>query len=139
MLELANHMHLTTGRNSPGELSSVVGPVLTGRVPPRNKQIHYDAAALLRLDRNKEYSSGDIVTAAMKVFARDSAVVSIDSDLATTSGLEAAVAAVDQTRALNVGVAEANMCVLARRSPRWVITPGSARSVRSTTGKCYGE
>ena len=45
----------------------------------------------------------------MKVFARDPAVVSIDSDLATTSGLEAGVAAVDQRRALNVGVAEANM------------------------------
>jgi transketolase C-terminal domain/subunit len=49
------------------------------------------------------------VTAAMKAFARDPAVVSIDSDLATTSGLEAGVAAVDQRRALNVGVAEANM------------------------------
>jgi transketolase len=36
-------------------------------------------------------------------------VVSIDADLATTSGLEAGVAAVDQRRALNVGVAEANM------------------------------
>jgi transketolase C-terminal domain/subunit len=45
----------------------------------------------------------------MKVFARDPAVVSIDADLATTSGLEAGVAAVDQGRALNVGVAEANM------------------------------
>jgi transketolase C-terminal domain/subunit len=45
----------------------------------------------------------------MKVFARDRRVVSIDADLATTSGLEAGVAAVDQRRALNVGVAEANM------------------------------
>jgi transketolase C-terminal domain/subunit len=45
----------------------------------------------------------------MKVFARDSRVISIDADLATTSGLEAGVAAVDQRRALNVGVAEANM------------------------------
>ena len=45
----------------------------------------------------------------MKVFARDTRVVSIDSDLGTTSGLEAGVAAVDQNRALNVGVAEANM------------------------------
>ena len=45
----------------------------------------------------------------MKAFARDPRVVSIDADLATTSGLEAGVAAVDQRRALNVGVAEANM------------------------------
>ena len=55
------------------------------------------------------YSAAEIVTAAMKVFARDPAVVSIDADLASTSGLEAGVAAVDQRRALNVGVAEANM------------------------------
>src|SRR6202044_2248679 len=49
---------------------------------------------------------------AMKVFARDSRVVSIDSDLASTSGLEAGIAAVDQQRALNVGVAEANMMLI---------------------------
>ncbi len=43
------------------------------------------------------------------MFARDPRVVSVDADLATTSGLEAGVAEVDQRRALNVGVAEANM------------------------------
>src|ERR1700687_6369729 len=48
----------------------------------------------------------------MKVFARDARVVSIDADLATTSGLEAGIAAVDQRRALNAGVAEANMMLL---------------------------
>ena len=36
-------------------------------------------------------------------------MVSIDADLGTTSGLESGVAHVDQKRALNVGVAEANM------------------------------
>jgi transketolase C-terminal domain/subunit len=45
----------------------------------------------------------------MKVFARDPLVVSVDADLGTTSGLEAGVAFADQRRALNVGVAEANM------------------------------
>jgi transketolase C-terminal domain/subunit len=39
--------------------------------------------------------------------------VSIDSDLASTSGLEAGIAAVDQARALNAGVAEANMMLMA--------------------------
>jgi transketolase len=48
----------------------------------------------------------------MKIFARDPRVVSIDSDLASTSGLEAGIAAVDQSRALNVGVAEANMMLV---------------------------
>jgi transketolase C-terminal domain/subunit len=78
----------------------------------RNKRISYDARLLPQLDRKKEYASSDIVTAAMKVFARDPAVVSIDADLASTSGLEAGVAAVDQRRALNVGVAEANMMLI---------------------------
>ena len=82
------------------------------RVPPRNKKVRYDASLLPRMDRSKEYAASDIVTAAMKVFARDPAVVSIDSDLASTSGLEAGVAAVDQRRALNVGVAEANMMLI---------------------------
>ena len=52
----------------------------------------YDAALLPVLDRAKEYAASDVVTAAMKVFARDPRVVSIDADLATTSGLEAGVA-----------------------------------------------
>ena len=64
---------------------------------------------LPQIDIGKQYAASSIITAAMKVFARDSRVVSIDADLASTSGLEAGVAAVDQSRALNVGVAEANM------------------------------
>jgi transketolase len=100
----ARRMHL-----SGIELHREVGPVLTRRAPPRDKKIRYNAAALPKLDRKKEYAASDIVTAAMKVFARDTRVVSVDADLGTTSGLEAGVAAVDQNRALNVGVAEANM------------------------------
>jgi len=46
---------------------------------------------------------------AMKVFAQDPKVVTIDADLAALSGLEPGAAYVDMTRALNVGVAEANM------------------------------
>jgi transketolase C-terminal domain/subunit len=67
---------------------------------------------LPQIDPKKEYAVSDIVTGAMKVFAKDSAVVSIDADLASTSGLEAGIAAVDQKRALNVGVAEANMMLI---------------------------
>ena len=67
------------------------------------------AAGSHGIDKSKEYSAAAIITAAMKVFAQDSRVVSIDADLASTSGLEAGIAAVDQNRALNVGVAEANM------------------------------
>jgi len=92
--------------------SQIVGPVITGRVAPRDKRIQYDRDRLPKIDPNKEYSAADIVTAAMKVFARDPRVVSIDADLATTSGLEAGVASADQRRALNAGVAEANMMTL---------------------------
>jgi transketolase C-terminal domain/subunit len=81
-------------------------------VPPRDKRVQYHASLLPKIDRKKEYAAADIVTAAMKVFAVDPAVVSIDSDLASTSGLESGVAAVDQRRALNVGVAEANMMLI---------------------------
>jgi len=112
--ESAGRMHLDTARGPAGALSltPMMGPVLTVRAPTRHKRVQYDAAQLPRLDRSRQYAASDIVTAAMKVFATDAAVVSIDSDLATTSGLEAGIAAVDQRRALNVGVAEANMMLI---------------------------
>lgn len=104
---MAREMHLET----PG-LTQIVGPAITQRVRARDKTIRCDAALLPKIDRTRQYSAADIVTGAMKAFARDSRVVSIDSDLATTSGLEAGVASADQRRALNVGVAEANMMAL---------------------------
>jgi transketolase len=114
LTEAARRMHLDTGRGEAGRLSlkPEMGPVLTRRAPARNKRVQYDPAQLPRLDRSRPYAASDVVTAAMKVFAKDPSVVSIDSDLATTSGLEAGVAAVDQRRALNVGVAEANMMLI---------------------------
>jgi transketolase len=89
----AHDMHLDLS-----DWSQVVGPVVTGRVPRRDKQVRYNPALLPKIDPGKQYSAADIVTGAMKVSARDSRVVSIDSDLATTSGLEAGVAAADQRR-----------------------------------------
>jgi transketolase N-terminal domain/subunit/transketolase C-terminal domain/subunit len=103
----ARDMHLEVS-----DWSQVVGPVVTRRVPPRDKRIRYDTAHLPKIDSQKQYSAADIVIGAMKVFARDSRIVSIDADLATTSGLEAGVASTDQRRALNAGVAEANMMAL---------------------------
>jgi transketolase len=113
LLGEAERMHLDVQEvKAPDFLDQIMGPVLTRRVPERNKRIQYDASALPKLDRSKSYSAAEIVTAAMKVFAQDSRVMSVDSDLASTSGLEAGVAAVDQARALNVGVAEANMMLI---------------------------
>jgi len=114
LLNEAERMHLTIGKSSDKNfLDSVIGPVLTKRVPRRDKKIQYDPAALPKLDKNKSYSAAEIITSGMKVFARDRRVVSIDSDLASTSGLESGVGAADQARALNVGVAEANMMLIA--------------------------
>jgi transketolase len=101
--QLASQLHLDAS------MRQVVGPVVTRRVAPRPKSIRYDASKLPRIDPAKEYAAAEIVTAAMQVCARDPRVVSVDSDLATTSGLEAGVGSVDQNRAFNVGVAEANM------------------------------
>jgi len=113
LASLARGMHLDLKLASDSvALPPAMGPVALTRVPPRNKKIRYDSSLLPRIDQSKEYAASDIVTAAMKVFARDPAVVSIDSDLASTSGLEAGVGAVDQRRALNVGVAEANMMLI---------------------------
>ena len=113
LTEIAAGMFLDTTRTGDGLLLEPLEiPVRTRRVPPRKKRVQYDPAALPVLDPTRQYAASDIVTAAMKVFARDPAVISIDSDLASTSGLEAGVAAVDQQRALNVGVAEANMMCL---------------------------
>jgi transketolase len=111
LLTAAREMHLDPDRHGPDGRSwpSVVGPVMTTRAPVRQKRITYDATRLPTLDPGASYAASDIVTAAMKVFAIDPSVISIDADLATTSGLEGGVAAVDQRRALNVGVAEANM------------------------------
>jgi hypothetical protein len=59
-------------------LSQKIGPLLTKPVPCRDKKIQYDPTLLPRIDKTKEYSASDIVTAAMKIFARDSRVVSVD-------------------------------------------------------------
>jgi transketolase C-terminal domain/subunit len=108
LLTIAKGMNLDVD-NTVKEIKSLSVPVKTQRAPVRNKSIQYDASQLPQLDPSKEYAAGDVIAMAMKVFARDPRVVSIDADLASTSGLEAGIGWVDKDRALNVGVAEANM------------------------------
>lgn len=83
------------------------------RAAPRCKKLRYDEAALPSYEVGKDVQGSDVITAALKVFAEDDRVVTIDSDLSSTSGLYAGVAAVDKSRALNVGIAEANMMNIA--------------------------
>jgi transketolase C-terminal domain/subunit len=111
LLAMAKEMNLEISpkNGGAGEVMPHVVPVKTKPAPPRNKKIEYDASQLPKLDKSKEYSANSIITMAMKVFARNPRVVSIDADLASTSGLEEGVGYVDRGRAFNVGVAEANM------------------------------
>jgi transketolase len=89
-----------------------VPAVRTRRAPPRDKRVSFDPARLPAIKKGQSYATADIVTAAMKEFTRSGKIASIDSDLSSTSGLFAGVGAVDQNRALNAGVAEANMMLL---------------------------
>jgi len=107
----AEKMNLAVKKNSmqvvAGELT-----VRTRRAEERNKKIEYEQTLLPRLDPAKEYQGSAVITEALKVFAQDRRVVSVDADLGSTSGLEAGIAWVDQSRAVNIGIAESNMmCV----------------------------
>ncbi len=108
---LAKRMNLDLSATHDGHpvVRAGTAQVRTRKAAPRDKRIAYDPSLLPVLDAKKEYSASTIVTQAMKAFARDPRVVSIDADLSSTSGLEAGVGWVDTERALNVGIAEANM------------------------------
>ncbi len=110
LLEVAKRMNLDVMMEDRARaIKPQVIPVKTKPAPPRSKRIEYDPNHLPKLDKSKQYSASSVVTMAMRVFARDPRVVSIDADLGSTSGLEAGVRYVDMGRAFNVGVAEANM------------------------------
>lgn len=89
---------------------TVIEPkIKTRKAAPRNKKLVYPENKLPVADKAKEYAASSIVTDVMKVFAQDEKVVSLDSDLSSTSGLFDGISAVDKTRAINVGIAEVNM------------------------------
>jgi transketolase len=110
----ADAMHLSYRRMSTDclEIEDVPGPVRIQRAQKRDKKIVFDPEKLPGLDPSRQYSHQEIITAAMKAFAQDPKVASLDADLAGISGLEAGVGFVDQRRALNVGIAEANMMAI---------------------------
>lgn len=79
------------------------------RATERSNKIKYNPGNLPSIGMDNQYAASSIITGVMKEYAKDRRVVSIDADLSSTSGLVAGVGAVDKYRALNVGVAEANM------------------------------
>ncbi|MBE7174071.1 MAG: transketolase [Williamsia sp.] len=109
ILQQAEAMHFRI------EKDRVVGietPVKTAKAPVRDKKIKYAPSQLPRLEKGKSYGANKVIELSMRAFAQDERVYSIDSDLASTSGLQAGVGFVDKYRALNAGVAEANMLLL---------------------------
>jgi transketolase len=91
---------------------NIEAPVKTQKAPIRDKKIKYSPSQLPKLEKGKPYAVNKVIELSMKAFAQDERIYSIDSDLASTSGLQAGVGFVDKYRALNAGVAEANMMLL---------------------------
>lgn len=101
-------------------------PVRKGKVPPRDKRM-IPLGELPSYGMDDKVMSNEVITKCMKAYANDMRVYSVDSDLGSTSGLQAGVGAVDQNRAINVGIAEANMmcigeAVAASGGNAWVST-----------------
>ena len=94
------------------KLVTVETLVKTKKAPVRDKKINYSSAQLPKLEKGKPYGANKVIELSMKAFAQDERIYSVDSDLASTSGLQAGVGFVDKYRALNAGVAEANMMLL---------------------------
>ena len=109
--KIAEEMNLVLNTDGGKAVSVAPGvPVVkTKPAPKRCKKIKYDEARLPKVELGKSYAASDIVKAMMKVFAEDDRIVTIDSDLSSTSGLQEGAILVDKTRALNVGIAESNM------------------------------
>ena len=105
----AEKIRVRPSADAPAGLGSLTGSPVLERAPVREKRILYRPEKLPRLERDKSYAASEINSLVLEEFARDHKVVSVDADLASTSGLEAGISRVDPARALNVGVAEANM------------------------------
>ncbi|MGI6154226.1 MAG: transketolase, partial [Christensenellaceae bacterium] len=109
LIHLAVEMNIQIECKQDKKILHVAPKVKITKAPVRNKRIQYDGMQLPEIDKNKKYMCCDIIRESMKVFALDERVVSIDSDLGSTSGLEPGISFVDKYRAINVGIAEANM------------------------------
>ena len=115
LCEYAKKMNLQLETDDSGfssnavKVSMVEPSVKTKEAPVRDKKIKYDAGKLPVLEKGKTYKLTDVVSNVMSALAADPRVISIDADLASTSGLLKGVQSVDSTRGFNVGIAEANM------------------------------
>ena len=103
------NIRLDAGNGTGTGITTIEKDVVCRKAPPREKAIRVPGEPIPLPEKGKQYQASDIVTAMMKSVAADPRIVSIDADLGSTSGLFGGVGAVDRSRALNVGIAEANM------------------------------
>ena len=96
-----------------GTIEHIKPLVKTKKAPILDKKVKYDETQLPVLQIGQDYAAHEIIAQCMKVFATDEKVVSIDCDLSSASGLQNGIGSVDKSRALNVGIAEANMMSMA--------------------------
>src|SRR5690606_4832376 len=75
-----------TGGKKIKEVKSKPSKVITKKPLKRDKQIAYDSSALPGLEKGSSHAAHKVIESAMQVFAKDSRVFSVDSDLASTSG-----------------------------------------------------
>lgn len=94
------------------EIAAMPRLLKSQRASERDKTIQYCTDCLPHFEKGKFHSMHAVVEMVMKTLATDDRIVSVDADLASTSGLQAGISYVDQTRAFNVGVAEANMMLI---------------------------
>lgn len=85
----------------------------SGKAPVRDKKLNYPKELLKPLDPDKKYNTFTVAKETMGVFARDSRLYTVDSDLSNASGLYDGTSKVDRTRSINVGIAECNMMCVA--------------------------
>ncbi len=109
--KIATNMNFKISKD--GTIEYIKPFVKTKIAPILDKSIKYDATQLPQLQMGKDYAAHEVIAQCMKVFAADERVVSIDCDLSSASGLQNGIGSVDKSRALNVGIAEANMMSMA--------------------------
>lgn len=116
LAELAERMHyrlLTDDGGLIRQVEAAPSVPVAKKAPVREKRISCDTARLPAPVPGESYTCDRIAGETIAAYAVDRRVFSIDSDLANTSGLQAGVACVDDSRALNAGIAECHMMCMA--------------------------
>ena len=140
--DAARHGAVDAARTGPrcrwrrSSLSQIVGPVVTRRAPPRDKRIAYDAALLPKLDpneavrRQRRRDGGDESVRARSARRLDRRRPGDDERPRSRRGRGRSAPRAERRRRRSQHDGAS-----ARRSRRSAIRPGSARSVRSSTGR----